>query len=77
MREKLAALEHEQWARWMRHLFAQSTFNADGTATIPALSVERWQRQIETAYDALSEAEKNSDRDEADHVLRLFETESE
>jgi len=72
MREKLAELEHDQWARWMSHLFGKSTFNEDGTETIPKESVERWQRQIQTPYSKLVEAEKDTDRAEADIVLRAL-----
>ena len=73
LREPLAELEHDQWARWMRHLFGKSALNADGSATIPAASVERWMRQMNAAYEQLSEAEKESDRAEADRVLQLLQ----
>lgn len=73
MREQLAELEHERWSRWMQHLFSQSTVNADGSVTIPAWAVERWKRQIEASYAELSEAEKDSDRAEADRTLKLLE----
>jgi hypothetical protein len=72
MREALAALAHEQWSGWMEYLFSKSQDNADGTVTIPAWAVERWKRQMTTPYAELPEAEKNSDRQEADRVLALL-----
>lgn len=73
MREPLAALAHEQWSGWMRYMFSTGTFNDDGTWTMPAWAVERWQRQMNTPYAELPEAEKTSDRLEADKVLALFD----
>ena len=61
LRERLAALEHEQWAHWTRHLLDHLTPE----------NVERWRRQIDTPYDQLSEPEKDSDREWADRVLEL------
>ena len=60
--ERLAGIEHQRWADWQRYVFATSTINADGTATIPAWAVQQWQRQIETAYHDLSPREQESDR---------------
>ena len=71
-REQLADQIHEAWARWMRHVFKLSRQNADGSATIPAESVQRWKLQIDTTYSELSESEKDSDRCEADRILRLL-----
>ena len=62
LREALAALEHEQWAAWARHLLDNLTPE----------NVARWRRQIDTPYDQLSEAEKDRDREWADRVLRLL-----
>ncbi len=65
-REKIAALVHDSWARWMQHLFSRSIKNQDGSVTIPPELVVRWETQIDTPYKALTETEKNSDRKEAD-----------
>lgn len=72
VREQLAAYAHEAWAGWMRYLFDKAEINADGTATIPTWAVERWQRQMQTPYAELPEAEKASDRAEADKMLRIL-----
>ena len=64
IRERLAALEHEQWAHWTRYLLDHLTPE----------NVERWRRQIDTPYEDLSEPEKQSDREWADRVLELVGT---
>ena len=71
-REQLAAYAHEAWGGWMQYLFDKSTKNPDGTVTIPAALVERWQRQMATFYAALPEGEKESDRIEADKMLAII-----
>ena len=60
--EALAELEHIQWAHWTRYMLANLTSE----------NIERWQRQIATPYDQLSEKEKDSDREWADSVLALL-----
>lgn len=76
LREKLAALAHEQWSGWMKYLFSKCEILPNGDlgelAVIPEWAVQRWKRQMETAYADLSEQEKNSDREEADRVLALL-----
>lgn len=72
LREQLAALAHEQWSNWMTYMFSLSDINKYGQATIPAALVQRWKRQMETPYAELSEKEKESDREEADRVLRVL-----
>ena len=72
LREHLADLCHRQWSGWMEYLFNEGTFNEDGTWTMPAWAVERWRRQAETDYADLSDAEKDSDRDQADKFLELL-----
>lgn len=72
IREQLAALEHVQWAGWMKYLFEKSIENADGSINIPTELVERWKRQMKTPYSNLSENEKESDRELADKVLQII-----
>lgn len=69
LRERLASIEHDRWGHWQSYLHSRCTRNADGTLTIPAELVTRWERQIATGYDDLLEAEKDSDRLEADKTL--------
>ena len=73
LREALAALEHDRWSRWQKHL--HDIVRANGRMMIPDSCWEHWERQIATPYDELSEREKDSDRKEADktmEVLRRF-----
>ncbi len=67
--ETIAAVEHERWSHWQKYLHAQCTPNPDGSLTIPAAEVQRWSLQMETAYADLTEAEKDSDREQAREYL--------
>lgn len=69
VKESLAALQHKIWGHWMRYLFQVSVYNDDGTVTVPADKVVRWQRQSTMTYSQLTEAEKDSDRRIASEVL--------
>ncbi len=71
--EQLAEKEHASWSHWMTYLFAQSTANPDGSATIPEDLVERWQRQAQTNYSDLTEREKQSDRNRVEKILPIIE----
>lgn len=62
--EQLAAIEHERWADWQRWVHARGERKADGSLVLPAFAVAQWERQIETPYAELSEAEKASDREQ-------------
>lgn len=57
----------------MRWMFGVGKFNEDGSWTMPAVLVVRWQSQMETIYDQLTEREKDSDREQADKILAVFE----
>lgn len=75
--EKLAAIEHRRWSRWMSYLFSRGKMHVDGRFTIDAASVLRWSRQKETDYLDLSESEKESDRKEVREYLRVLGVEVE
>lgn len=74
-REALATLCHEQWSGWMRYLFGKCEILPNGDkgdlAVIPEWAVQRWKRQMETAYADLTDAEKESDRKEADRIIAV------
>ena len=72
LREALANQEHDRWARWQSYLHGLCVKNDDGSLTIPTDKAERWQRQIRTPYEELSEREKGSDRKEANETLALL-----
>jgi hypothetical protein len=67
--EQLAAAEHERWSHWQRYLHEQCREESDGSLTIPGELVRRWDRQMHIAYEDLSDAEKQSDREQ---VLRYL-----
>ncbi|MFB7578220.1 hypothetical protein [Streptomyces hydrogenans] len=64
MVEKLADIEHERWSHWQRYLHSKCIRQNDGSLTIPAHLVERWELQMRTRYEDLSEGEKESDREQ-------------
>jgi hypothetical protein len=57
--EALAAVEHEQWTHWTRHLLDNLTPE----------NIARWRRQCDTPYVELSEDEKEKDREWARRVV--------
>jgi len=69
LREALAALEHDRWARWQSHLHSKCDECPDGGLYIPPGYVRHLQRQITTKYADLTESERDSDRKEADNTL--------
>jgi citrate synthase len=54
-------------------MFGKCTPGTLGEITVPPQLVERWQRQMNTAYAGLPESEKKSDLDEADKMLAILE----
>lgn len=67
--EDLAAVEHERWAHWQRYVHSVAERRADGSLILPAELVERWERQIATPYAELTEAERESDREQVRRYL--------
>jgi hypothetical protein len=63
LREKLAAIEHEQWIRWAQTVAASEPIGKERR--------ERWQRLM-IPYVQLSEADKEHDRKWADKVLEIL-----
>lgn len=70
--ETLAAVEHERWSDWQRHVHAECRRLEDGSLVLPAALVTRWDRQIAAGYADLSEAEKESDREQVRRYLPLI-----
>ena len=58
--ETLAALEHEQWAHWTKHLLDTLCDRYALPADDP--EIRRWRQQIQTPYADLSEHSNASDR---------------
>lgn len=72
IREELAAIIHELWAGWMTYLFGRCPQNADGSLVISAAYYQALYRQLTLPYADLREDEKESDRGEADRVIRVL-----
>ncbi len=75
LREKLSSMEHEQWAHWVRFMLRTIYWNGKDGSKVPntTLLKSRWERQVNTKYDDLTENEKNSDREWADKIIELLE----
>lgn len=73
LREKLADIEHQRWADWQRyvHQCMGKKIDEDWFRLAP-FYYERWQRQINTSYDKLTEKEKQSDREQVDRYWPLI-----
>ncbi len=56
-----AEAAHDVWAHWMKYMFTQGKHHADGTWTMPADKVERWERLMSTDFPDLTDAEQVSD----------------
>lgn len=67
--EELAAVEHERWSHWQRYMHSQCEATDDGGLLIPPALVEQWTTQLNTPYTALSEREKESDREQVRRYL--------
>jgi hypothetical protein len=63
LRERLAALEHEQWVAWSRDIAM--------TESITPSRLSRW-IDLWRPYDELTEGEKDQDRAWADKVLAVI-----
>ncbi len=70
--EELADLVHEIWADWMKYMFSKGQKRFDGTWVMPFDLRRRWQRQMNTPYEELTEEEKESDREIALRILHLL-----
>lgn len=72
LREDLAEYVHEARSGLVRYLFEHSyQREQDGTFCICHGLSERWRRQMTTPYAALSPEEQDSDRAEADRILKI------
>jgi hypothetical protein len=72
LRENIADVQHAIWSHWMGYLFTVAVKNEDGSATLPAEYVRRWSAQMRASYSELSQDERESDREQADRVLKAL-----
>jgi hypothetical protein len=70
--EQLAAIEHERWSHWQRYVHNNGVRQPDGSLLLPPDLVARWEKQIETKYADLANAEKESDREQVRKYLPLI-----
>jgi hypothetical protein len=70
--EALAEKEHERWCHWQQYVHDQGSRQFDGSLLIPSELVQRWENQINTRYEHLSEGEKDSDREQVLKYLPLI-----
>lgn len=72
--EELAAIEHERWSHWQRYMHSKGKSQKDGSLVIEPELVKLWERQIATPYAALTEKEKESDREQVRRYLQFIVT---
>ena len=70
--DRLAAVEHERWAHWQRYMHERGERREDGSLVLPDELVRRWDAQITTPFNALSEEEKESDREQVRRYLPIL-----
>lgn len=73
--EKLADIEHQRWADWQKYLHSKLkkhpiSLNGTHYYLLSEDLYKHWKRQIATSYKHLSEAEKDSDREQ---VMRYWQ----
>ncbi len=70
--EELSSIEHERWSHWQRYMHEKALRQPDGSLLIPADLVVKWEQQIATKYEQLSDKEKESDREQVRKYLPLI-----
>jgi len=70
--ERLATVEHQRWAHWQQYLHARCRRTEDGSLVIPPELAKRWATQIATPYAELTDAEKESDREQVRRYLPIL-----
>lgn len=74
--EQLAAIEHERWSHWQRYMHEKARRNDDGSLTLPAALVSRWERLMHTPYSQLTDEERESDREQVRRYLSILKFKS-
>lgn len=74
LKQKLAAIEHGRWADWQKYVHSLMGKQSNGNFYVLAGEYkERWERQIATPYDKLSDVEQASDMEQVDRYWPLIE----
>lgn len=63
MRERAAALEHEQWVQWSKTIAASENISPE--------RLDRW-KKLWVPYDQLTEEQKEQDRKWADKGIEIY-----
>jgi len=61
-----------RWAHWQQYVHEQCSRADDGSLVISAELAKRWATQIATPYADLSDAEKESDREQVRRYLPIL-----
>ncbi|WP_026116244.1 hypothetical protein [Nocardiopsis valliformis] len=69
MIHRLASIEHERWAHWQRYVHERCERREDSSLVIPAELAKRWEKQIKTQYEDLTDEEQESDREQVRRYL--------
>jgi hypothetical protein len=72
MMEQLAAVEHERWSHWQRYMHGKGERRPDGSLVFPPQLVKRWDRLMATPYEELTNAERESDREQVRRYLQTI-----
>lgn len=70
--DQLASIEHVRWSHWQRYMHSKGVKQTDGSLVLSADLVQRWDRQASTAYENLSEEERQSDREQVVRYLPVI-----
>ena len=71
--ETLASVEHERWAHWQSYMHSKCVpYGENGALLISAEFVKQWEKQLATPYSKLTDAEKESDREQVRRYLPLI-----
>lgn len=71
LKEKLAAIEHERWADWQA--WCHQVLREYAPSEVMETVLARWDKQIATPYDKLSDAEKASDMEQVARYWPLIQ----
>jgi hypothetical protein len=72
MVDDLAAIEHERWSHWQRHIHSKATKQPDGSLIIAPELVARWEAQINKNYKEMTAEEQESDREQVRRYLPII-----
>ena len=69
--EKLAEIEHKRWGDWQK--WCHKVLREHCPSPELEKVLERWDKQIATSYEELSEEDKQKDREQVDRYWNLID----